>query len=143
MLLDIKEIFLLYEMCKKSNKRINHPKSIILCKDGEPFEQQAIDIIRTMPHNLYDKHFIIIAINYFTRWLEACAIKIHDGKAVRMYIGSKIISKFGTFKILITDYGREFISQDTQAYLQGKEIEHHTTTPYHHITYKQIVLQKD
>ena len=29
------------------------------------------------------------------------------------------------------DCGREFISQDTQAYLYSKEIEHITTTPYH------------
>ena len=61
----------------------------------------------------------------------ACATKVHDGKAIRMFIGTKIISKFGTPKRIIMDCGREFVSQNTQAYLKGQDIEHHTTTPYH------------
>ena len=131
MLPDIKEIFLHCETCKKSTKRINNTKSIILCKDSKPFEQWAINVIGLMPHNLYDKCFIITAIDYCTNWLVAYATKMHDGKTIRIFFGTKIILKFGTLKCLIIDCGREFISYDTQVYLQDKEIEHYTTTSYH------------
>ena len=99
-------------MYKKNTKRINNPKLIIFCKDGKPFEQWAINVIGPMPHNLYEKHFIITAIDYCTCWPVSCATKVHDGKAIRMFIGSEIISKFGTPKILITDCGRKFISHN-------------------------------
>ena len=60
----------------------------------------------------------------------AQAVARHNGNFVRRFIGQKNIEKFEPKRIL-TDCGREFISQDTQAYLRSKEIEHITTTPYH------------
>ena len=61
----------------------------------------------------------------------AQAVARHNGNFIRRFIGQEIIKKFGTPKRILTDCGREFISQDTQAYLCSKEIEHITTTPYH------------
>ena len=81
------------------------------------FVQWAINVIRPIPHNLYDKCFIITVIDYCTCWPIACVTKVHDGKAIRIFIKSKINLKFRTPKILIIDYGREFISFNTQVYL--------------------------
>ena len=61
----------------------------------------------------------------------AQAVARHNGNFIRRFIGQEIIKKFGTPKRILTNCSREFISQDTQAYLCSKEIEHITMTPYH------------
>ena len=84
-----------------------------------------------MPSNSQKKSYIITGINFRTCWPVAQAVARHNGNFIRRFIGQEIIKKFGTPKRILTDCGREFISQDTQAYLCSKEIEHITTTPYH------------
>ena len=61
----------------------------------------------------------------------AQAVERHNGNYNRRFIGQEIIKYFGTPRLILTDCGREFISQDNWAYLRSKEIEHITTTPYH------------
>ena len=41
------------------------------------------------------------------------------------------LKKFGQPIRILMDCGREFVSQDKQAYFHSKEIEHIATTPYH------------
>ena len=48
-----------------------------------------------------------------------------------MFMRSEIGEKFGYLKRILTDYGKEFVSKDTQAYLLDKNVQLTTTTPYH------------
>ena len=61
----------------------------------------------------------------------AQAVPRHNENLIERFNDQENIRKFGLPKRILTDCGREFFSQDTQAYLYSKEIEHITTTPYH------------
>ena len=84
-----------------------------------------------MPKNNQNKHYILTGINFCTCWHITQAVPKHNENFIRRFIGQEIIKNFGQPKRILTDCGREFISQDTQAYLRSKEIEHITMTPYH------------
>ena len=84
-----------------------------------------------MPSNSQNKCYIITGIDFCTCWPVSQAVARHNGNFIRRFIGQETIKKFGTPKRILMDCGREFNSQDTQAYLCSKEIEHITTTPYH------------
>ena len=120
--------------CETREKHASTPipsKSVIPRYDGVPYKQWAIDVIGPMPNNNQNKCYIITGINFCTCWPIAQALPKHNGNFIRRFIGQEIIKKFGQPKRILIDCGREFISQDTQAYLCSKEFEHITTTPYH------------
>ncbi|XP_070028787.1 uncharacterized protein [Nicotiana sylvestris] len=49
--------------------------------------------------------FILLAIDYFTKWVEAKTFKSVTKKAVVDYVHSNIICRFGVPKVIITDNG--------------------------------------
>ena len=131
MLSDIKDILKQCETCEKHSSTPSPSKSVIPCDDGAPYKLWAINVIGPMPGNSQNKCYIITGINFCTCWPVAKAVARHNGNFIRGFISQEIIKKFGTPKRILTDCGREFISQDKQAYLCSKEIEHITTMPYH------------
>ena len=130
MLSDIADILKHCETCEKHTSTPIPSKSVIPCDDGAPYEQWAINVIGPMPNNNQNKRYIITGTDFCTCWPIAQAVPKHNGNFIRRFIGQEIIKKFGQPKRILTDCGREFYSQDTQAYLRSKEIEHITTTPY-------------
>ena len=77
------------------------------------------------------KRFIIITIDFCTRWPLAIATSSHNGNYIKRFISQEFKAKFSYLKISITNCGREFISKDTQAYLKSNNIEYITITSYH------------
>ena len=51
-------------------------------------------------------HHIIVAINYFMKWVEAMPIVKSYGETAPHFIFNEIITWFGIPKELVTDHGR-------------------------------------
>ena len=100
------------------------------CDDGKPFDQWVIYIIRPMPL-FKNKKFIITTIDFCMCWLIAQSTKAHDGNYICRIIRSEVGKKFGYPKQILTDFGKELVSKDTQAYLLDKNVQLITMTPYH------------
>ena len=128
---DIENVLKKCETCEKFTSTKEPSKLVIPKDDGLPYKQWAIDVVGPMPSNSQKKRFIITAIDFCTRWPIATASKFHDGNYIHRFIGQEIIRKFGTPKHILTDCGSEFVSCNTQAYMQSKDIDHIITTPYH------------
>lgn len=128
----IEEILAQCEICEKYASSAGPAKSVIPVADGKPFQKWALDIIGPLPqrHNS-EKRFIITAVDYATRWPVAWATKDHKGTTVCRFIGSEICAKFGTPETIVTDGGKELVSNDSQNYFKMKNLEHIVTTPYH------------
>ena len=84
-----------------------------------------------MPSNNQKKHFIITTIDFCTHWPLVQAITSYDDKFIYRFISQEIKEKFGYIQYILSNYGREFVSKDTQAYLNNKNIKHITSIPYH------------
>ncbi|RDY13999.1 gag-pol, partial [Mucuna pruriens] len=55
--------------------------------------------------------YILLAVNYVSRWVEAIATKTNDAKVVVDFLKSNIFCRFGVPKALISDQGSHFCNR--------------------------------
>ena len=52
--------------------------------------------------------FLVVSINYFTKWVEAKALATTMEKNVRSFIWRNIICRYGIPRVLVSDNGKQF-----------------------------------
>ncbi|XP_070028840.1 uncharacterized protein [Nicotiana sylvestris] len=71
-----------------------------------PFVAWGMDVIGPIEPATSNGHkFILVAIDYFTKWVEAKTFKSVIKKAAVDFVHSNIICRFGIPKVIITDNG--------------------------------------
>ncbi|XP_011101733.1 uncharacterized protein LOC105179797 [Sesamum indicum] len=73
-----------------------------------PFDQWGIDIVGPFPPAQAQKKFIIVAVEYFSKWVEAEAVAKISEREVINFIWKNIICRFGKPRILISDNRTQF-----------------------------------
>ena len=74
-----------------------------------PFSVWGIDIIgKITPKPSNEHEFILVAIDYFTKWVEAVSFSILKVKHVARFIESNIICRYGVSHEIILDNGMHF-----------------------------------
>ena len=74
-----------------------------------PFSTWAIDIIGKIHPTTSNGHeFILVAIDYFTKWVEAASYKVMNSKKVAQFIQTSIIYNYGVPHKIISDNGQHF-----------------------------------
>ncbi|RDX83968.1 gag-pol, partial [Mucuna pruriens] len=87
---------------------------ILFC---EVFDVCGVDFMGSFPvSNGYS--YILLAVDYVLRWVEAIATKTNDAKVVMDFLKSNIFCRFGEPKALISDQGSHFCNRAISALLQ-------------------------
>lgn len=73
-----------------------------------PFTKWGIDFITCNPHLDEGHVYIILAVDYFTKWAELMPTFSADGKTAATFVFNHIISRFGVPQAIITDHGIHF-----------------------------------
>jgi hypothetical protein len=77
-------------------------------------------------------HYIIVAIDYFTKWVEVMPMFKDDGETAVLFLFNQIIARFSIPRDIVTDHGSHFQNQMMTELHQilgyGKRI-HHPNTP--------------
>ena len=95
-----------------------------------PFSVWGIDIIGKMsPKSSSGHEFILVAIDYFTKWVEATSYAKLNAAKVATFIRSHIICKYGVPHELISDRGVHFRGE-VDTLLQRYGIQHHRSSTY-------------
>ena len=55
--------------------------------------------------------YILLAVDYVSKWVEAKATRIDDSKVITYFIKSNIFSRFGIPRALISDQGTHFCNR--------------------------------
>ena len=75
----------------------------------QPFEQWGLDIIGEILPNSSKKHkYILTAIYYFTKWVEAISLKVANSDSIIDFIDQFIIIRFGVPNALVFDNASYF-----------------------------------
>ncbi|KAG9458113.1 hypothetical protein H6P81_002621 [Aristolochia fimbriata] len=75
--------------------------------------------------------YILVAVDYVTRWVEAIATRTNDAKVVIEFLKKNIFCRFGTPRAVISDGGKHFCNTPFKNLLKKYGVTHKVATPYH------------
>ncbi|XP_057760602.1 uncharacterized protein LOC130980979 [Arachis stenosperma] len=128
---DAKEMVSRCDECQRASnltKRNEMPQQYIL--ELELFDVWGVDFMAPFPTS-YSNSYILVAVDYVSRWVEAIATATNDNKDVISFLRRNIFSRFGVLRALISDGGTHFCNKQLETLLLKYGVKHKVATPYH------------
>ncbi|KAK2356123.1 hypothetical protein QL285_093478 [Trifolium repens] len=88
-----------------------------------PFFMWGTDILGPFPASTGQAKWIIVAIDYFTKWIEAEALSNISADQVKKFYWRKIICRFRLPKYIVSDNGTQFASEKVIQFCKDKGIQ--------------------
>ena len=94
-----------------------------------PFAQWGMDLVGKLPQATGQRKYLLVATDYFTKWIEAEPLaKIRDVD-VKNFIWRNIITRFGIPRAIIADNGTQFDSKLIKNFCAKFKIKNYFSTP--------------
>ncbi|KAK3005814.1 hypothetical protein RJ639_017563 [Escallonia herrerae] len=78
-----------------------------------------MDILGPFPMATGQRHFVIFAIDYFTKWTEAEPLATITEAKCKEFFWKNVVCRFGIPKALITDNGKQFDNSKFRSFSEG------------------------
>ena len=98
---------------------------------GEPMDRGAADVMGPFPLSRQENRYILVLVDYFTRWVEAFPLPDQRAETMVQRVVMDFICRFGAPLELHTDQGRNFQSTKFGEVCKLLEIHKTRTTAYH------------
>ena len=85
-----------------------HPAPLHPIVTVGPFSKWAIDCMTINPPSSNGHHYIIVAMNYFTKWAEAMPTLDNTTKTAAYFLFNHVITRFGVPREIVIYNGRNF-----------------------------------
>ncbi|MCO5580351.1 hypothetical protein L7F22_034217 [Adiantum nelumboides] len=112
------------------NKRLLYGPRQAVIANG-PFEKWGIDAMGPLPRTANGKLYILVAIDYMTRWVEAQSVAKVNEKTVSKFAYTHICCRFGTPLEIVSDNGPGFRRGLLTEVCEELKISHRHSTPYY------------
>jgi len=89
----------------------------------EIFDVWGIDFMGPFPAS-HGYTYILVAVDYVSKWVEAVATKINDHKVVVQFLKEYIFTRFGTPRTIISDGGSHFCNRAFEFLVRKYSITH-------------------
>jgi hypothetical protein len=119
------------------SRRHEMPLNFIL--EVELFDVWGIDFMGPFPPS-YSNRFILVAVDYVSKWVEAIASPTNDARVVSKFFKRQIFSRFGVPRLVISDGGSHFIESKFEALLKKYGVRHRIGLAYHPQTSGQVEI---
>ena len=97
------------EQCQKHAPLIHQPTGHLNpISSLWPFAQWGLDILGLFPRAMGNRRFILVAVNYFTKWVEAEALANIRDMDVKKFVWKNIVIRFRVPDSLIYDNELQF-----------------------------------
>ena len=83
------------------------------------------------PTTLRQLKFLVVGIDYFTKWVEAEPLSIITEKSIRTFVWRNIISRYGIPRVLVSDNGKQFDNSAFRDFCSELGIKNHYSSPAH------------
>ena len=105
----------------------------------EIFDVWGIDFMGPFSSS-YGNKYILVAVDYVSKWVEAIASPTNDAKVVLKLFKTIVFRRFGVPKVVISDGGKHFINKVFENLLKKHGVKHKVATPYHPQTSGQVKI---
>jgi Integrase zinc binding domain len=98
---------------------------------GSPFYQIGIDFVGPLPHTAQGNRYIIVAMDYLTKWPEAKPVPVATVEQVATFLYDDIIGRHGCPAKILSDRGTHFKNQMIAHLLKKFQIKQLLSMLYH------------
>src|SRR6266498_3375994 len=88
-------------------------------------------MVGSFPITREGNRYIVVTMDYFSRWPEARPLKAANADTVATFLYKEIICRFGASRILQSDRGIYFVNELIQKLTKRFKIKHSLSSPYH------------
>nr|GEY79132.1 reverse transcriptase domain-containing protein [Tanacetum cinerariifolium] len=103
---------------------------------GNFLSRELYDFMGMFPSSRGNK-YILVAIDYLSKWVEAKALPTNDAQVVCKFL-KNLFARFGTPRTIIGDRGTHFCNDQFAKVMQKFGVTHRLATPYHPQTSVQV-----
>jgi len=96
-----------------------------------PFHQIGIDFVGPLPLTANNNRYIIVAMDYLTKWPEARPVPRATAEITAQFIYEEIICRHGCPQVILSDRGTHFNNNLIEKLLKNFQITHQFSSPYH------------
>ena len=79
----------------------------------------------------YNNKYILLAVDYVSKWVEAATTPTCDGKEVLKFLHKNIFTRFGTPRAIISDRGSHFCNKSFTSLCPHYGVHHIKALFYH------------
>ena len=121
-----------YHKCQAFTDNVNAPPiPLNVLVAPWPFSMWGIDVIRAIEPKASNGHrFILVAIDYFTKWVEATSYASVTKSVVIRFIKKEIICRYGLPRKIITNNATNLNNKMMKEMCEDFKIQHHNSMPY-------------
>nr|GEU98049.1 reverse transcriptase domain-containing protein [Tanacetum cinerariifolium] len=136
--------------CEDTNLVLNWEKCNFMVKEGIilgnkiskseiEVDRAKVNVIAKLAHPtcVKMKKYILVAVDYLSKWVEAKALPTNDARVVVKFLKS-LIARFGTPRDIISDRGTYFCNDQFAKVMLKYGVTHRLSTVYHPKTSGQV-----
>jgi len=107
------------EKCQEfSNLNHSEPETLDSITPPWSFAMWGMDIIGPFPPGKGQCRFLLVGVDYFTKWIEAKPLATITAAKVKGFVWNSIISRFGIPHTIVSDNGQQFVDCTLIAYYE-------------------------
>ena len=96
-----------------------------------PFAQWELNIMGPFPTTIRQLKFLVVGINYFTKWVKAKTLVTIMEKNVRNFVQRNIICGYRIPRVLVSDNGKQFDNESFKDFCSQLGIKNHYSSFAH------------
>jgi hypothetical protein len=115
---------------RKASQRKPEGKLVPITASQAPFEMIGIDFLGPLQNGSRGRKYVIVAVDYHTRYVEASAVTSARTGTVISFL-RRLIERYGRFLQIITDRAQCYQSKAFQRFLRQNNMQHTMTSALH------------
>ena len=127
----------MYNMPKKGNLIHQKQKQLHSILSLWPFVKWGMDILGPFSPGKGQVKFLIVGIDYFTKWIEAKPLATITAQQVQEFVWKDVICRYRVPHTIITDNCWQFRDKELAKFYSGLGIKHITSSMEHPQTNRQ------
>ena len=132
MLKDAKELVRKCKACQEHAKISHLPyEPLTLVTSPWPLQKWGLDILGSLPIGRGQCKFIIVVVDYFTKWAKAEPLTTITEHKVRNFVWRSIICRFGIPRSLVSDNRKQFDNPKFKDFCAKLGIKNYYSSPAH------------
>ncbi|GAA0159044.1 hypothetical protein LIER_15924 [Lithospermum erythrorhizon] len=96
-----------------------------------PFFMWEIDLVGKLPKAKGSLEYVVVVVDYFSKWVEAAPLQKTGSDSIVRLLWKHIITRFGVLRILVSDNGPQFESEELAQFCEKYNIEHQFSPVYY------------